>query len=257
VPKPPVSIVSRLVRTVTALPTQQLRVQYLRIRLCELPIEEAVRLLEEVCVLAQASSHAARAMLVALSGLIHDPESEGLVLALRLAIEDHAASPLHQWLCAEKASDQRAPDDDEEPKVPDYGAGRPLTLGERKALARRPNRKHHDKLLLDPHPSVIRMVLTNPLTTEDDVVRLAARRPLRPDSVQEIVRHPRWNVRRRVRLALVLNPYTPASVGLPMVALLLRSELRMVVDGPDTGQRVRQAARERLRQMKGRTVADH
>lgn len=52
---------------------------------------------------------------------------------------------------------------------------RPLTLGERKALARTHRR---DKLLLmirDPHPAVVAIVLDNPHVTEQDVVKMALR----------------------------------------------------------------------------------
>src|SRR6188474_917696 len=82
--------------------------------------------------------------------------------------------------------------------VPDYGSGRELTVGERKSLARSPNRRAFDKLLSDPHPLVIRQLLENPRLTEDDVVRIAARRPVRPEAVTAIARAERWLKRPRV-----------------------------------------------------------
>lgn len=245
----------RLIRVVHALATQQLRVSYLRVELSALPIYEAVRVLEKVCVRSRGSSPAARDFMVALSGLMHDEASEGLVLALRLAIEQDPDSPLQQvfWMNSRAKPRQSTDQDlrDDESRVPDYGKGRTLTLGERKALARKPSRKMFDKLMADPAPSVIHNLLTNPLTTEDDVVRMAVRRPISPAVVQQIVRHPRWNVRRRVRLALVLNPYTPAEIGVPLVSLLIRSELRMTLEGPETNPEIREAARARLSQLKG------
>ena len=132
------------------------------------------------------------------------------------------------------------------------GKGRALTLGERKALARRPSRKAFDKLLLDPHPSVIHNLLTNPLTTEDDIVRLTARRPLASEILREVASHPRWNLRRRVRLAIVLNPSCPADLGVPLVGLLLQSELQIVAEGAETNVDVRQASKDRLREMRSR-----
>ena len=247
---------ARLIRVVHSLVTQKLRVNYLRTELSSLPIHDAVRVLEKVCLRARGTSPAARDFMVALSGLLHDVEAEGLVLALGLAVEQDPESPLRQvmWVRSSarpkrsQGKDQR----DEEARVPDYGKGRTLTLGERKSLARKPSRKMFDKLMLDPAPSVIQNLLTNPMTTEDDVVRLAVRRPLRPEVIREIVRHPRWNVRRRVRLALVLNPYTPTDMGIPLVGLLIRSELRMAVEGPETNEEIRAAARSRLQQMKDR-----
>ena len=60
-------------------------------------------------------------------------------------------------------------------------AGRPLTLGERKSLAKKPDRDLLERLLADPHPDFIRGVLRNPRLTEDDVVRFVARVPSRAD----------------------------------------------------------------------------
>ena len=100
---------------------------------------------------------------------------------------------------------------------PDYGRGRPLTLGERKSLARRPDRAMLERLLGDPHPLVIKRVLANPRLTEDfqTVLRLAAKRPCRPDVLAEIARAPRWAHSARVRLALILNPGTPLEIATP------------------------------------------
>jgi hypothetical protein len=237
-----------------ALATQSLRVSYLRSELSAMPIHQAAQALQTVCLRAQQSSPPARVLLVAFTGMLHDAASAKLIVDLRLEVEPDLQSPLRDmlWIDPNRGlGDGEACDNcDDVPRVPDYGKGRVLTLGERKALARKPSRKMFDKLLLDPDPSVIHNLLTNPLTTEDDVVRLAARRPLRVEVIEAIMRHNRWNIRRRVRLALVLNPYTPARIGVPLVGLLLRPELRMTVDGPETSEQVRLAARTRLRQMK-------
>ena len=113
-------------------------------------------------------------------------------------------------------------------KVPDDGKGRPLTLGERKALARRPDRETMQRLLADPHPAVIHRLLRNPRVLEDDVVRLAAKRPGRSDVLAEIARSTKWVHRPRVRMALVMNPATPLEMAARIVGLLLRPELALV-----------------------------
>src|SRR6478609_5033322 len=130
--------------------------------------------------------------------------------------------------------------------VPDYGTGRELTVGERKSLARAPSRRAFDKLLSDPHPLVIRQLLENPRLTEDDVVRIAARRPVRPEAVQAIARSERWLKRPRVRLAILLNPGSPPSVAMPLLAACTRSELVEIVHGGDTSKVLRATARELL-----------
>lgn len=239
-----------LLRTLASLSSQTLRIAYLRDQLASVTPLTAVRMLEWICARARGGAEPARTLLVALSSLVQDPANQTLLDGMRRCLAGEPASPLHALLHVADRSGPPEEDSVEAPRVPDYGAGRPLTLGERKALARRPDRRMFDKLLLDPHPAVLRNVLANPMTTEDDIVRLAARRPLRLEIIQEIIRHPRWNVRRRVRVAIVLNPCTPADIGVPLVALLLRSELRMTVNGPDTNPEVRAAASARLRQMK-------
>jgi hypothetical protein len=135
------------------------------------------------------------------------------------------------------------PDED---RVPDYGRGRPLTLGERKSLARKPDRAMTERLLRDPHPDVIRQLLANPKVTEDDVLSLAARRPCRPDVLSEIARTPRWTHRPRVRMALVLNPDTPLEMAAPLVGLLIRQELRLVATSTTVAPALRALCLEHL-----------
>src|SRR5262249_36536839 len=80
----------------------------------------------------------------------------------------------------------------------------------------------------DPHPDVIRQLLSNPKVTEEDVLTLAARRPCRPDVLTQIARTPRWTHRPRIRIALILNPDTPLEVTAPLVGLLVRQDLPRV-----------------------------
>jgi hypothetical protein len=247
----------RLCGTVPALRTLPLRVAYLSSELQEADLHDAARALDTVCARAEAAHDGARQVVVVLCALLEQSQGQSAVSWLRslAALDDVPAlrrllyPPLQVSDGARTAvaeSDREA-----EARVPDYGAGRPLTLGERKALARRPTRRLFDRLLADPHPDVIRLVLGNPSTTEDDVVRLAARRPLSPRLLAEIARHPRWSLRSRVRLAVVLNPHCSGATALPLLGLLTRPELRVVVAGTETAEPIRAAARERLR-LKGR-----
>jgi hypothetical protein len=139
--------------------------------------------------------------------------------------------------CAQETTDAR---------VPDYGTGRALTLGERKSLARKPTRKAMEKLLADPHPVVIRTLLQNPKVVEDDVVRLAARRPNDPAVLAEVAGSPRWAHRVKVRMAIVLNPDTPVAVAIPLLALLVRPELLLVADTGGLAPALRAAAHDLL-----------
>jgi hypothetical protein len=119
--------------------------------------------------------------------------------------------------------------------------GRPLSLGERKTLARRRDRQLLARVLRDPHPDVIRILLDNPALTEVDVVRLCARRPVPPEVLGQVFRHPRWILRYGVRRALVLNPHTPDALSLQLLPHLTPSDLALVARSADLSTRVRDA----------------
>ena len=110
--------------------------------------------------------------------------------------------------------------------------GRPLTLGERKALARGHRRELLLQLVRDPHPDVIAVLLENPRLTEPDVVRLASRRPMLPGGLAAIADSERWRGRPAVRRALVLNPCTPVPLAARLVTTLGDAELRAVARDP-------------------------
>jgi hypothetical protein len=102
-----------------------------------------------------------------------------------------------------------------------------LTLGHRKFLARGHDRTRLDRLLFDVDPAVVRNLLRNPHLTEQDVVRLTARRPTQVE-IQREVYASRWGERYRIRLAMVCNPYTPTDLSLKLLGFLLKKDLKMV-----------------------------
>ena len=81
--------------------------------------------------------------------------------------------------------------------------------------------------------SVVRNALLNPRLTEPLVVRMAARRPARPEPLVEIWKSPRWGVRHPVRRALAFNPYLPPEVGAKILPLLNGADLQELAG--DTG----------------------
>lgn len=82
------------------------------------------------------------------------------------------------------------------------------------------------RLAVASNPEVVRNVLINPRLTEELVVRIAARRPARPEPLVEIWHSPRWSVRPTVRRALAFNPYLPPEVGTKIVPLLSIADLK-------------------------------
>lgn len=114
------------------------------------------------------------------------------------------------------------------PERPLQPTGRPLTLGERKALARTRHREQILLLVRDPHPAVIAILLDNPHITEADIIRIAAARPAVPASLARLAAHPRWSVRHAVKRALVLNPSTPLADAIRLATTLSSGELREI-----------------------------
>lgn len=118
------------------------------------------------------------------------------------------------------------------PERPLRPAGRPLTLGERKALARTHRRDQLLLLIRDPHPDVVGILLENPHVTETEILRIASTRPAVPAALAKIAAHPRWSVRHTVKRALVMNPATPLADAIRIVTTLRVAELAELAADP-------------------------
>ncbi|TAK27533.1 MAG: hypothetical protein EPO40_18120 [Myxococcaceae bacterium] len=173
-------------------------------------------------------THAQVALLTAEIALCWEPDLQRAVHGDRLDVPASALDP------------------DDERLIPDYGRGRVLTLGERKSLARRPDRKLIDRVLRDPHPDVIELLLMNPRLTEPDVVRLCARRPNAPDILLRVFRSPRWAIHPKVRTALALNPSTPPAIAEAVVPLLAPEDLHILAQDQHAALAVRRRCLEVL-----------
>ncbi len=78
------------------------------------------------------------------------------------------------------------------------------------------------------------------------MVHLAARRPGNPEVLAEVARSTRWAHRVRVRMAVVLNPDSPLELAIPLLALLVRPELRFVASAAYLAPALRATARDLL-----------
>lgn len=157
-------------------------------------------------------------------------ESDLLGPERRAELLEAARERSHRHLLRLLLSPSETEEGEEEARVPDYGKGRPLTLGERKSLARRPNRKILERVLADPHSAVIHNLLLNPKLTETDVLKLVSRRPLPADVLRELYRSARWGRRYRIKVAIVRNPSTPPSIATKLLAHLMRQDLQEVLE---------------------------
>lgn len=102
------------------------------------------------------------------------------------------------------------------------------------------------------NPAVVRNALINPRLTEALVVRMAARRPARPEPLIEIWKSPKWSVRHAVRRALAFNPYLPPEVGAKIVPLLNVNDLEELAGDSAVHPSLREQARRLLEVWPGR-----
>ncbi|MCM2332477.1 MAG: hypothetical protein NDI82_00835, partial [Anaeromyxobacteraceae bacterium] len=108
-----------------------------------------------------------------------------------------------------------------------------LTLGHKKTLAR----THRDpdllaRLAAEGEPAVVKELLRNPLLTEPFAVRIASRRPMRPETLRLLAESRRWRTRTAVMVALVRNPFAEPAVALKLLPFLPLGELAdLAADG--------------------------
>ncbi len=101
-----------------------------------------------------------------------------------------------------------------------------LSLGHKKALARA--QRDPDllaRLAAEGAPEVVRELLKNPQLTEPFAIRIAARRPCRPETLRLLAESPRWRTQPGVALAVARNPYTAPAVALKLLAFLGEADL--------------------------------
>lgn len=230
-----------LARSLTAITDQALRVSYVRHGLLNGGPEHAAALF----VLAMDNSRTVRG--------IHGE----LLQTLSLALADEACDALRDQVRALLETGERpelglmlkrdvADEDPDTQRVPDFGKGRHVSLGERKSLARCQDRELIARCLRDPHPTVVRILLANPIVTETDVVRMCARRPASTVVLREVFRSCRWMIRYQVKLALALNPYTPLDVALQLAPFLQAQDARRLLASHDLRDELRSAVQARM-----------
>jgi hypothetical protein len=128
--------------------------------------------------------------------------------------------------------------------VPDYTGERPLTLGERRSLARSPERRLLALAMRDPHPMVIEKLLDNPRVTQYDMLVVASGRPASAEVLIRVALHTRWRTDPRVALALFNNPYLSPEAGLTLVHWIKLADMRRIARNQRLSPLIREAARE-------------
>ena len=232
-----------LVRCLLAIPGLVLRRDWLQAQLRERPFNDLADEFEALTRDAERLDPEAREALVPLIALLLMQSQSDLSSRLRI----HAmATDKTSVLRLLRSYPRPSYFENEEAHPSAARSGKELSLGERKSLARRPERHRFEQLLADPHPQVIRQLLGNPHLTENDVVFLATLRPGRGSTISTLAEFPNWIVRPRVRMALIFSPATPSSIAVPLVALATRPELQEIADSPSLHVVLRATAQELL-----------
>ncbi len=141
--------------------------------------------------------------------------------------------------------DEQSPQDPSQPFLDPYL--KEVSLGMRKSLARKPDFKMIDRIARDQDHRVIRNLLQNPRITEKEVVRIAATRPNSPRVLEEIYNHPKWIGRYSVKKAIVMNPYSPPSMALKLLAFMSIQDLEEISQSPHLSSIVRREGRRTVR----------
>lgn len=123
-----------------------------------------------------------------------------------------------------------------------------VTLGERMMLARRASETVAAALLLDKEPRVAHTALENARLSEAAVVKALLRPTAGVAFVEAVCHHPKWSLRREIRLALLRSPHTPLARALEFARNLPPPLLRDVLHTSRLPEKIKTYLRENLKQ---------
>ena len=242
----------RFLRRLGAVPEPAMRAALWREQLNALPPEEAVTLIDTLLAALDRAEPDARLGWLALLGVVESLRGGALAVHIYGAARAVGAERVAAlWL----EPPPTRPIEGDLPRPP-FDPEREVTLGERRAWARRPDRATLEKLMVDSDPGVVANLLANPRLTEADVVRMAARRPTTATCLRLIFDHPRWGRRLGVVEALIYNPHTPVDLACGLVAWLDAGLARKVAESPSVHPQVRAEAHRRHTAFQATIVLD-
>lgn len=251
----------RLVQRLVAIPDARMRVIALVSSLAEGDPAEWVMALAYALESAHGSVNPDAAK--AVESITHAAGSPSLPYAARQALYEAAMQARRPEIArlffsaspnAQVAQDPRLVAKQKAPERALERRGRPLTLGERRSLARTHRRDRLALITKDPHPAVVAVLLTNPNVTEPDIVTIAASRSALPETLQLIAEHARWSACYAVKRALVQNPLTPLAIAIRIATTLTSQDLKEIAELSILAQPLRDHALELVRRRSSITL---
>ena len=89
-----------------------------------------------------------------------------------------------------------------------------ISSGERLSLAKRGSTRIAGELLVDKEPRIMQAALENGRVTEAVIVKALARHDAPAPFVEAVCHHPKWSLRREIRIALLRSDKTPLARAL-------------------------------------------
>lgn len=103
-----------------------------------------------------------------------------------------------------------------------------LPLGIKRSFAKKMDRILIRRMLLEKDPYVIKHLLSNPMITEKDVLKIASVRPTRDEVIRVIYTFDKWINLYSIKEAIVKNPYSPFRLSLLMLFFMQKKELKTI-----------------------------
>lgn len=123
-----------------------------------------------------------------------------------------------------------------------------VTLGERLTLARRGSQTVAAALLLDKESRISHTALENSRLTESAVIKALLRPDARAAFVEAVCRHPKWSVRREIRMTLLRSPHTPLASALEFARALPPPLLRDILHASRLPEKIKTYLRNTLKE---------
>ncbi|MCX7990683.1 MAG: hypothetical protein N2999_01410 [Proteobacteria bacterium] len=119
-----------------------------------------------------------------------------------------------------------------------------LPLGIKRSFAKKLDRILIRRMLLEKDPYVVKYLLSNPIITEKDVLKIASGRPTKEEVIKVIYTFDKWINLYSVKEAIVKNPYSPFRLSLLMLFFMQQRELRTIHSDNTLHPVIREIAKE-------------